>query len=99
MELVEASGTISDKHQRSYIKIKTLCGKNLTEIHRALNEVCGESTVDRSIVSRWASSFRDGRENTDNNSRPGRPKAAADEQSVKLVANALKLLLAQFLDF
>ena len=40
MELVEALGTISDKDQRSYIKIETLCGKNLTEIYRALSDPC-----------------------------------------------------------
>jgi hypothetical protein len=31
--------------------------KNLTEIHSALSEVCGELTVDRSTVSRWANRF------------------------------------------
>ena len=38
MELVEVSGTISDKDQTSYIKIETLRGKNQTEIHRALSD-------------------------------------------------------------
>ncbi|PNF31351.1 hypothetical protein B7P43_G10893, partial [Cryptotermes secundus] len=35
--------------------------KNPAEIHSALSEVCGELTVDRSTVSRWASRFRGGR--------------------------------------
>ena len=38
----------------SYIKIETLRRKYPTEIHGALSEVCGEFTVDRSTVSRWA---------------------------------------------
>ena len=34
-----------------------LRGKNFAEIHGALSEVCGEFTVDRSTVSRWANLF------------------------------------------
>ena len=55
---VLVSVTISD--QRSYIKIETLRGKNLTEIHSALSKVCGEFTVVRSTVSRWANRLRGG---------------------------------------
>ena len=40
MELVEALGTISDKDHRSYVKIETLHGKNLTKIHKALIDFC-----------------------------------------------------------
>ena len=40
MKLVEASGTISNKYQRFYIKIETLHGKNPTEIHRVLIDPC-----------------------------------------------------------
>jgi hypothetical protein len=76
--------TVED--QRSYIKIETLRGKKkLTEIHSALSEVCGELTVDRSTVSRWASRFRGGRVSINDDPRPGRPKRSTDERSVKLV--------------
>ena len=40
--------TVED--QKSYIKIETLRGKNPTEIHSVLHEVCGEETVDHSTV-------------------------------------------------
>ena len=50
----------SRSDQRSYIKIETLRGKNPTEFHNVLHEVCGDSVVDRSTVSRWASRFREG---------------------------------------
>jgi hypothetical protein len=52
-----ASGTMTVDDQRSYTKIKTLRGKNHSEIHVVLREVCGEQTVDRSTVSRWATCF------------------------------------------
>ena len=42
------------------LKIETLRNKNPTEIHGAVNDVCGEFTVDRSTVSRWANRFRGG---------------------------------------
>jgi len=48
MASASASGTVAVEYQRSYVKIETLRGKNLTEIHSALHEVCGEQTVDRS---------------------------------------------------
>jgi len=52
-----ASGTVTVEDQRSYIKIEISRGKNTTEIHSALREVCGEQTVNRSTVSRWALVF------------------------------------------
>ena len=60
MEPAGVSGTVTISDQRSYIKIATLRGKILTEIHGAMNEVCGEFTVDRSKVSHWANRFRGG---------------------------------------
>ena len=57
MESGGVSGTVTISDQRSYIKIETLRGKNPTEIHGALCEVCGEFTVDRSTVSPWANRF------------------------------------------
>ena len=42
MEPVRVSGTVTIEEQRAYIKIETLRGKNPTEIHSALSDVCGE---------------------------------------------------------
>ena len=84
------SGSVTISDQWSYIKIKTLCDKNPTEIHSALSEVCGEFTVNRSTVSCWANRFRGGCVSIDNDSRPGRPRTSTDERSVKLVADALE---------
>ncbi|PSN44832.1 hypothetical protein C0J52_16205 [Blattella germanica] len=49
----------------------TLRGKNPRKIHRALSEICGESTVDHSTVSRWVHLFRGGHMSTDDDRRPG----------------------------
>jgi len=85
-----ASGTVTVEDQRSYIKIETLHGKNPTEIHSALCEVCGEQTVDhstvcgeqtvdRSTVSHLATRFHEGRVAINDNPRPERPKTSTDE--------------------
>jgi hypothetical protein len=56
-----ASGTVTVENQRSYIKTETLRSKNPREINIFLREDCGEQTVDRSIVSRSATRFRERR--------------------------------------
>ena len=76
---------ISRIDQRSYIKIETLRGKTPTEIHNALHEVCGDSVVDRSTVSRWASRLREGRVSIQDDPRSGRPVTASDDPSVVIV--------------
>ena len=90
MEAAGVSGTVTISDERSYIQIKTLCSKNPTEIHDALSEVCGEFTVDRSMVSRWANHFHGGCMSVDNDPRPGRIRLSTDERSLKLVADTFK---------
>ena len=79
MEPADVSGIVTISDQRSHIKIETLRGKNPTEIHSALSEVCGDFTVDCSTVSRWASSFCGGCVSIDNDPRTGRPRTSTDE--------------------
>ena len=90
MRTTGVSGTVTISVQRSYIKIKTLRGKNPPEMHGALSEVCGEFTVDRSTVSLWANRFRGGCVSMDNDPKSGRPRTSTDERSMKLVADILE---------
>ena len=84
------TGVRSPIVQRSYIKIEILRGKNPTEFHNALHEVCGDSVVDRSTVSRWASRFREGRVSHQGDTRSGRPVTAIDDTSVVIVSTLLE---------
>ena len=95
MQPAGVSGTVTISDRWPYIKIQTLRGKNPTEIHGALSEVCGEFTVDRSTVSRWANRFRGRCMSIDNDPRPGRPRTSRDQRSVKLVAELLKKIVVQ----
>jgi histone-lysine N-methyltransferase SETMAR len=81
---------ISHSDRRSYIKIETLRGKNPIEIHNALHEVCGDSVVDRTTVSRWTSCFREGRVSIQDDPRSGRPVTATDDISVVIVSTVLE---------
>jgi len=42
--------TVDDQRSYEYIQIETLRGKNPTELHSALREVCREQTMARSTV-------------------------------------------------
>jgi hypothetical protein len=79
MASVDTSGTVMFHSQRLYINIETLCGKNPTEIHITLCEVCGEQTVDRSTVFHWAIRFREGCITINDDPIPGTTKTSTDE--------------------
>ena len=81
---------ISRSDQRSCIKIETLRGKNPTEIHIALHEVCRDCVVDHSTVSWSASSFCRGRVSIQDDPRSGRPVTAMDETSMVIVSTLLE---------
>lgn len=72
------------RNPRLYINIKTLRDEKRTEIHNALNEVCGEHTFLDSIISSWATYFR-----KDASTSTGL-KTLTDKQSLKLVVNYLQ---------
>ena len=76
MEHAGVLGTVTISDQRSYIKIETLHGINPTELHSALNEVCGEFTVDPSMVSHRANCFCGGCVSIQNDRRPKRPRTS-----------------------
>jgi hypothetical protein len=81
--------TVMVDNQRLYIKIETVHGQNLAEIHIALCEVCGKQAVDHSTISHWFSHFHEGHVTINNDPRPGRPKTSTDTQSVKRVVDFL----------
>ena len=90
IEPAGVSGTVTISDHKSYIKTESFRGRTPTEIHSASNEVCGEFTVDRSMVSRWANRFRGGSLSIDNDSRSGRLRTSTGERTLKLVADTLE---------
>ncbi|PSN47789.1 hypothetical protein C0J52_08165, partial [Blattella germanica] len=72
------------------IKTESLRGKNPTETHKVLREVCGDNVVDHSTVPWWSARFRDGRVSTEDNPRNGRPSTATEYTSEVIVNDILQ---------
>jgi len=72
-----------------------LSAENLTpaEIHHRLQAVCGENTVNRTTVNRWAIKFREcepGRANIVDQTRSGRPVSVTDDKHQKQIDELIK---------
>jgi hypothetical protein len=89
LEVEAVSGQITHSDQQSYIKIESLHGKNLIEIHNNLREMCGDNVVDRSIVSWWSVHFYESSLSTEDNPRSERPSTATDYTSEAIVNDIL----------
>jgi len=76
----------SHSDQRSCVKIETLRRKNPAKIQNALHEVSGDSVVDSSTVSWWASRFCEGRVSIQDDPRCWRPVTAMHDTSVVIVS-------------
>jgi hypothetical protein len=81
---------ISCSDHQSYIKTETLQGKNPTQIHNALHEVCRDSVVDCSMMSQWASRFCEGRVSIQEYPSSRRPVTAMDDTSVVIISTLLE---------
>ena len=73
-----------------------LSAENVTpaKIHRRLQAVYGENTVNRTTVNRWAIKFREGesgRANIVDQSRSGRPVSVTDDKHQKQVDELINL--------
>lgn len=83
------SSHVTRQDQHSYAKIETLRGRTPTEIHGQLKEVCGNSAVDRSTVSRWAQRFRESCRSILDVSRSDKPKITTENMSADIIATIL----------
>lgn len=85
-----ASEQVTVLDQRSFIKIETIRGRTPTQIYDLLREVCGDSTIDRSTISRWSQRFCQGRVNIGDDQRPGRLRKSIDNTSMAIIASVLE---------
>lgn len=79
--------------QRAVIEFLTAENVNPTNIHRRLQAVYGQETVDRTTVNRWALKFREsetGRAQISDQPRSGRPVTATDEAHQLQVHNLIQ---------
>jgi transposase len=80
---------------KQHAVIKFLSAENATpdEIHRRLQVVYGENSVNRTTVNRWAIKFREcepGRANIVDQPRSGRPVSVTDDKHKKQADKLIK---------
>ena len=81
-------GGMSKLKQRAVTEFLSAENVMPAEIHRRLQAVCGEDTVNRTTVNRWAIKFREcepGRANIFDQPRSGRPVSVTHDKHQKQV--------------
>jgi len=76
-------------YQRIYIKFCHKNGIKYSEVLKMLNVAFGESTVSQRRVYEWYKRFKDGREDIEDDERPGRPNTSITDSNVKKVENVI----------
>jgi len=72
------------KEQRLAIKFCFKAGKSATETLQMVNAAYGDQALSRSNVFRWYVRFRDGREDTEDGPRSGRPTDCRNDNNVEI---------------
>lgn len=70
---------------RFYIKVRTALNIRPTIIHDELRNVFGDQAPSFSTVARWSQWFRDGREEIEDEPRPGRPVTETTSENIEQV--------------
>jgi len=75
--------------QRLAIKFCFKAGKSATETLQMVNAAYGDQVLPRSNVFRWYGRFRDGREDTEDDHRSGRPTECRNDNNVEKISQLL----------
>jgi hypothetical protein len=76
--------------QRTNIKFLAKLKKTATETYQLLREVCGEDTLSRARVFEWHRRFLGGREDMEDDERPGRPVTMKTDENVDKVRTMVR---------
>jgi len=75
--------------QQLAIKFCFKAGKSATETLQMVNAAYGDRALSRSNVFRWYGRFRNGREDTEDDSRSGRPTECCNDNNVEKISQLL----------
>ncbi|CAF0968457.1 unnamed protein product [Rotaria sp. Silwood1] len=70
---------------RFYLKVRTALNIQPTIIHDELHTVFGNESLSFRTVARWSKWFREGREEIEDETRPGRPITEATSENIEQV--------------
>jgi len=71
------------------IKFCVKAGKSAVETIELINKAYGSAAMSRANVYRWYARFQDGREDTKDNAKSGRPSTARTDENVESVCRLL----------
>jgi len=71
--------------QRHAIKFCVKLNKSATETFASLTEACGDAILLRTMVFKWHKTFKEGRENVEDDPHSGRPISSTNDQNVEVV--------------
>ncbi|XP_053353685.1 protein GVQW3-like [Clarias gariepinus] len=80
----------SKQKQRAVIEILTKEGCRLSDIHRRLQNVYGDGTIDKSNVHRWMKKFKEGENSIEDKPRSGRPTTATTDKNRQQVDELIR---------
>ncbi|EGI58630.1 FLJ37770-like protein [Acromyrmex echinatior] len=81
---------ISVIEQRIVVKFHVKLGKTSTETYNLLKEVYGHECLSRARVFEWFKRFQDGREDVEDDSRPGRPSTSKTDDNIETIGNLIR---------
>lgn len=72
------------------MKFHVKLGKTATETYNLLKEVYGNECLSRARVLEWFKRFQDGREDVQDDSRPGRPSTSKTDDNIEKIGNLIR---------
>ena len=85
----ESVMTDNIKEQRINIKFCVKLGKTASDTLNLLTQVYGDESLKKTAVFSWHKRFKEGREDVDDDDRPGRPVTHRTEETVDTVRNLI----------
>ena len=85
---IMASFTAEEQH--AYIKIEFYKGSTSTEIFNTLQTVCGNQALSHAAVFRWVPAVKEGRNEVEKKSSPGRPVEATNSDHIAKVREIIE---------
>ncbi|EFN78791.1 Putative uncharacterized protein FLJ37770, partial [Harpegnathos saltator] len=76
--------------QRIVVKLRMKLGKSATVTYLLLKEVYGNECLSRARVFEWFKRFQDGREDVEDDSRPGRLYTSKTDENIKKIGNLIR---------
>ncbi|KAJ8960941.1 hypothetical protein NQ318_020241 [Aromia moschata] len=77
--------------ERVNIKFLVKLGKTFTEAYAMLKEMYGTECVSRTQVFEWFKRFKEGREMTEDDPRPGRPSTSKMDENIENIDRHLNI--------